>query len=183
MRRIPCPERDDWQATAEAAGFDFHTPDGERYWDERAYYAFSLDEIECQIEAPTGEIHAMCLELVERAMGDENVLRRLKIPPACWPILTESWQRDDATLYGRFDFSFDGSQFAALALEPAHELAARLLARTQGVALVAQAYDDAALIEREIKGKPEEHLPKDRDDEVDNTRDAGSGNASEESHG
>ena len=108
MRRIPCPERDDWQATAEAAGFDFHTPDGERYWDERAYYAFSLDEIECQIEAPTGEIHAMCLELVERAMGDENVLRRLKIPPACWPILTESWQRDDATLYGRFDFSIDG---------------------------------------------------------------------------
>ena len=41
----------------------------------------------------------------------------------------------------------------------------------------------STVIEREIKGKPEEHLPKDRDDEVDNTRDAGSGNASEESHG
>jgi glutathionylspermidine synthase len=52
MQRISCPERNDWRDTAQAAGFDFHTPDGERYWDERAYYAFKLDEIERQIEAP-----------------------------------------------------------------------------------------------------------------------------------
>ena len=52
MQRIACPERDDWRATAEQAGFDFHTIDGERYWDERAYYAFTLDEIERQIERP-----------------------------------------------------------------------------------------------------------------------------------
>ena len=50
MQRIACPERDDWQATAESAGFDFHTIDGERYWDERAYYAFALDEIERAID-------------------------------------------------------------------------------------------------------------------------------------
>ncbi len=86
----------------------FHTLDGARYWDERAYYAFTLDEIEQQIEAPTGEIHAMCLELVKRAMNDESVLRRLRIPQACWRILTESWRRGDTTLYGRFDFSFSG---------------------------------------------------------------------------
>jgi glutathionylspermidine synthase len=43
MRRIACPERDDWRATAETCGFDFHTIDGERYWDERAYYAFTLN--------------------------------------------------------------------------------------------------------------------------------------------
>jgi len=72
MQRIACPERDDWQATAESAGFDFHTIDGERYWDERAYYAFALDEIERAIEAPTGEIDAMCLELVGRAIDDEE---------------------------------------------------------------------------------------------------------------
>ena len=46
MQRIVCSERNDWVATAESAGFDFHTIDGERYWDERAYYAFTLDEIE-----------------------------------------------------------------------------------------------------------------------------------------
>jgi glutathionylspermidine synthase len=108
MRRIACPERDDWRTTAETCGFDFHTIDGERYWDERAYYAFSLDEIERQIEAPTGEIDAMCLELVARAIEDEEYLRRLKIPEAFWPLLSESWRRDEASLYGRLDLSFDG---------------------------------------------------------------------------
>jgi glutathionylspermidine synthase len=108
MRRIACPERDDWRTTAETCGFDFHTIDGERYWDERAYYAFSLDEIERRIEAPTGEIDAMCLELVARAIDDEEYLRRLKIPEAFWPLLSESWRRDEASLYGRLDLSFDG---------------------------------------------------------------------------
>jgi glutathionylspermidine synthase len=108
MRRITCPERDDWCATAEGAGFDFHTIDGERYWDERAYYAFSLDEIERQIEAPSGEIDAMCLELVGHAVNDEIYLRRLKIPETFWPLISESWHRDEGSLYGRLDLSFDG---------------------------------------------------------------------------
>ncbi|MGY4373021.1 glutathionylspermidine synthase [Bradyrhizobium sp. i1.3.6] len=55
MRRIVCPERDDWRQTAEQCGFAFHTIDGERYWDESAYYAFTLDEIERGIETPTAE--------------------------------------------------------------------------------------------------------------------------------
>jgi glutathionylspermidine synthase len=108
MQRIVCPERDDWRVTAEASGFDFHTIDGERYWDERAYYAFTLDEIERQIETPTGEIDAMCLELVGRAIDDEKYLQRLKIPEAFWPLISESWHRDDSSLYGRLDFSFGG---------------------------------------------------------------------------
>jgi glutathionylspermidine synthase len=108
MQRISCPERDDWRATAEQCGFDFHTIDGERYWDERAYYAFTLDEIERQIEAPTAEIDAMCLELVGVAVDDEEYLRRLKIPEAFWPLIAESWYRDEASLYGRLDLSFDG---------------------------------------------------------------------------
>jgi glutathionylspermidine synthase len=108
MQRLACPERDDWRSTAEATGFDFHTIDGERYWDERACYAFTLDEIERQIEAPTAEIEAMCLELVGRAIDDEHDLRRLKIPEAFWTLISESWHRDDASLYGRLDLSFDG---------------------------------------------------------------------------
>ena len=108
MQRVSCPERDDWRATAEQCGFDFHTIDGERYWDERAYYAFTLDEIERRIEAPTAEIDAMCLELVGVAVDDEEYLRRLKIPEAFWPLISESWYRDEASLYGRLDLSFDG---------------------------------------------------------------------------
>ena len=108
MQRIPCPERDDWRTTAEETGFDFHTIDDERYWDERAYYAFTLDEIERQLEAPTGEIDAMCLELIGRAIGDERYLRRLKIPETFWPLISESWHREEPSLYGRLDLAFDG---------------------------------------------------------------------------
>ena len=108
MQRIACPERDDWRSTAEATGFDFHTINGERYWDERACYAFSLDEIESQIEAPTAEIDAMCLELVACAVDDEDYLRRLKIPEPFWPLISASWYRDEASLYGRLDLRYDG---------------------------------------------------------------------------
>lgn len=114
MQRITCPERDDWRATAESCGFAFHTIDGERYWDERAYYAFSLGEIEHKIEAPTAELDAMCLELVARAIGDEEYLRRLKIPEAYWPLISESWHKDEPSLYGRLDLCFDGKNPAKL---------------------------------------------------------------------
>ena len=114
MQRLACHERDDWRATAAACGFDFHTIDGERYWDERACYAFTLDEIERQIEAPSGEIDAMCLELVGRAIDDERALRRLKIPEAFWPLIRDSWRRGEASLYGRLDLSFGGSGPAKL---------------------------------------------------------------------
>jgi glutathionylspermidine synthase len=108
MQRLPCPEREDWRLTADQTGFDFHTIDGERYWDERACYAFTLDEIENQIEEPTAEIDAMCLELVACAIDDEEYLRRLKIPETFWPLISESWYRDEASLYGRLDLRFDG---------------------------------------------------------------------------
>jgi glutathionylspermidine synthase len=108
MQRLACAERDDWRLTADQTGFDFHTIDGARYWDERACYAFTLDEIERQIETPTGEIDAMCLELVASAVDDEHILRRLKIGETFWPLISESWHRDEASLYGRIDLCFDG---------------------------------------------------------------------------
>ncbi len=108
MQRLACRERDDWRATASAAGFEFHTLGGERYWDERAFYAFTLNEIENLIEAPTGEIDAMCLELVGRVVNDGTLLDRLRIPQAFWPLIRDSWRRDEGSLYGRLDLSFDG---------------------------------------------------------------------------
>jgi glutathionylspermidine synthase len=108
MQRIACPERGDWRQTAADCGFDFHEIDGERYWDERACYAFTLEEIEGDIEEATAEIEAMCLELVDRALGDDAILSRLKIPQAFWPLLAASWEREDGSLYGRLDLSFGG---------------------------------------------------------------------------
>jgi glutathionylspermidine synthase len=108
MRRVACAERSDWRSTAAASGFDFHSDGGERYWDERACYAFTLAEIERGIEAPTAEIHAMALELVARAVGDERMLRALQIPEAFWGFIAASWRRREPSLYGRIDLRFDG---------------------------------------------------------------------------
>src|ERR1700676_4108829 len=109
MRRIICPERSDWRATAEGAGFDFHSIDGERYWDERAYYAFTLNEIEGDLEAATAELDRMCGELAARAVADDRILRALRIPERFWSWIAASLKRGDASLYGRFDLRYDGS--------------------------------------------------------------------------
>ena len=95
-------------------GFAFHTIDGERYWDERAYYAFTLEEIERDIEAPTAELDAMCRELVARAVDDERMLKLLRIPERFWTFIAASWKRGDPSLYGRFDLSYDGQGPAKL---------------------------------------------------------------------
>lgn len=114
MQRIACPERADWRQKAEAAGFLFHTLDGARYWDESAYYAFTLAEIERDLEAPTAELDGLCRELVGRAVDDERVLRLLRIPERYWTLIAASWKRGDKSLYGRFDFRYDGQGPAKL---------------------------------------------------------------------
>ncbi len=108
MLRVPIPERPDWRGQAAALGFNFHTIDGEPYWDERAYYRFTLRQIEDDIEGPTAELDAMCLEIVDRACRDEELLQLLKIPETYWELVRGSWQAGEPSLYGRMDFAYDG---------------------------------------------------------------------------
>ncbi|HEY6382511.1 MAG TPA: glutathionylspermidine synthase family protein [Pseudolabrys sp.] len=114
MRRISCEERPDWRARAEEIGFDFHTLDGRRYWDERAYYAFTLEEIEQDLEAPTAELEEMSRELVARIIADERLMRRLAIPVRFWNWLARSWKKSEPSLYGRFDLRYGGDGPAKL---------------------------------------------------------------------
>ena len=114
MRRVRLAERSDWRAKAEAEGFVFHSEDGAPYWDESVCYAFSLREIEEDIEAPTADLEEMCMTFVDSAVKDEEVLRRLAIPSFAWPLIAQSWARGDRNLYGRFDFAYDGTGPAKL---------------------------------------------------------------------
>src|SRR5687768_14217486 len=108
MRRLRVDERPDWRETADQYGFRFHTIDGAPYWDESAYYAFSLEQIERDIEAPTEALHAMALALVEEVVESEALLARLAIPPAFRDYVRDSWRRGEPHLYGRLDFAYDG---------------------------------------------------------------------------
>jgi glutathionylspermidine synthase len=114
LKRIAIGERPGWQAEAEAMGFTWHHEGGEPYWDESAYYAFTLDQIEQGIEAPTAELHAMCLELVDAAMDSERIMDRLAIPAEHRDYIADSWDDRSPSLYGRFDFAYDGTGPAKL---------------------------------------------------------------------
>ncbi len=114
MRRLTLPERPDWRETANRMGFTFHTAEGTPYWDESAAFAFSLREIEEEIEAPSAELEEMCLAFVAEAIVSEDILTSLGIPRDFWGAIHESWQRGDRNLYGRFDFAYGGNGPAKL---------------------------------------------------------------------
>jgi len=114
MRRVAVKERPDWRQRAQACGFFYHTPDGEPYWDETACYAFSLKEIEDDLEAATRALQSMCLEVAARAVADERVLARLAVPERFWDFVAASLKRGDRGLYGRFDLCYDGAGPAKL---------------------------------------------------------------------
>ncbi|NBB10506.1 glutathionylspermidine synthase family protein [Pseudomonas sp. SLFW] len=108
MKRIRIAPRPDWRETAEQFGFGFHTFDGEPYWDESAYYQFSLAQIENDLEDPTREIHEMCLDLVARVVDSEQWLEKLAIPAQYRDFVRRSWKERQPHLYGRMDLSYDG---------------------------------------------------------------------------
>ena len=108
MDKIDLPERPDWRDEAEKLGFTFADMGGEPYWDETSAYRFTLREIEEDIEDPSTQLHAMCREAVERAIGDEEILTRLDIPRQHWDLIAQSWRHGEPELYGRMDLSYDG---------------------------------------------------------------------------
>jgi glutathionylspermidine synthase len=108
MQRLTIAPRAGWQDQAHSLGFIYHTVDGEPYWDESACYTFSLSEIEDRIESATRELGALCLELVDRCCHDESYLRKLRLPPHAWDLIATSWKSKAPSLYGRFDFAYDG---------------------------------------------------------------------------
>ena len=107
IRKVVSP-RPDWQQQAEAAGFIFHHVDGDIYWDESVCYSFTLRQIEVDIEDATQELVAMCLDAVAEAVQSEEILTKLAIPDFAWDMVRNSWKEGDATIYGRFDFAYDG---------------------------------------------------------------------------
>src|SRR3989344_2353705 len=108
MERLRLDPRPGWQARAEAVGFTWHHDSGELYGYESAAYSFTLEEIEDGLEAPTAELHQMCLDLVADAVKSERLMALLEIPEASRDYVAESWSRGDPSLYGRFDFAYDG---------------------------------------------------------------------------
>ena len=108
MRRLTVTPRPGWQDIARENGFHFHHVDGELYWDESACYALTMREIEDDLEDPAQQIADMCQDLVADVVHSEEMLEQLAIPRPFWEMVRDSWLRNEPSLYGRFDFSYDG---------------------------------------------------------------------------
>ena len=106
MKRENLIPRPDWQKKMEDLGFGFHSIDG-IYWDERACYQFSAQEIDT-LETATADCHEMCIAAAQHVI-DKNLYARFAIPPEFIPLIERSWNDDEATFFGRFDFSWDGN--------------------------------------------------------------------------
>ena len=107
MQRIPLTPRPDWRAKAEALGFTYHTHERGPYWDESACYEFSSREID-ELEAAANTLHSLCIAAAQVVI-DRGEWSRVGIPEKAVPTILASWNRDDPSLYGRFDLAYDGA--------------------------------------------------------------------------
>lgn len=105
MRRVTFAEKHDWRDKMRSVGFDYHGFPND-YWTENAAWEFTGDQIE-QVAAATDEIWSMCKKAVDHIVSNK-IMDRLGIPPVLWQHISESWEKQEPSLYGRFDFRYDG---------------------------------------------------------------------------
>jgi glutathionylspermidine synthase len=121
MERVTTQPRDNWQQTVASQGLYYHTvpseqptgdpgywnPEGGRlYWDESVYYRFTAEEIDA-IEQCTASLNQYCLKAVEHIIA-HKLFNRVGIPDSHVAWVERSWERDEHTIYGRFDLCYDG---------------------------------------------------------------------------
>ncbi|MBO8195129.1 glutathionylspermidine synthase family protein [Streptomyces oryzae] len=123
MERHTIAPRTDWQRTVEEQGCIYpltRYPDGSLrpYWDESAYYSFTLPEVEA-LEEVVEELHGMCLHAAAHIVETGRFADLGITGQALVDRVAESWRRraELPSLYGRFDLCYDGSGGPAKLLE------------------------------------------------------------------
>ena len=106
MKRHACQPRSGWRQKLEAVGFTYHSHETGPYWDESACYEFTAAEV-AVLERAARDLHFLCIDAAEAVIRN-GWWDRLAIPPAAVPSIRNSWERDDFSLYGRFDLAYDG---------------------------------------------------------------------------
>lgn len=108
MQRVPVQPRPNWRQRVESQGLHFHTNGPETYWDESVYYLFTGRQVD-ELEVATYRLNEMCLAAVEHVLTEKR-FEEFLIPEKWAQFLAASWERDEHTVYGRFDLAYDGSR-------------------------------------------------------------------------
>ena len=107
MRRIPAVPRDNWQQKVEELGLAWHSGQ-QPYWNEAAFYEFTAKEVDA-LEAATNELEAMTLKAAQHVI-DHRLYAQMGIPEVAVSLIESSWEAEPPSLYGRFDFAYDGTR-------------------------------------------------------------------------
>jgi glutathionylspermidine synthase len=105
MKRHACQPRPEWRAKVASIGLTYHSHEQGPYWDESACYELTADEVDA-LEKAANALHFLCIDAAE-AVIKNRWWARLGIPEKAVSTILASWERDDFSLYGRFDLSYD----------------------------------------------------------------------------
>lgn len=105
MTRKMLSARPHWQNIVERDGLSWHTEGELPSWNESAVYVFTAAEIE-QVQRTAREIHGLYLRAADHAVK-HSLWSRLGLRSEDAPVLRKSWEQQDWSLHGRFDFLLD----------------------------------------------------------------------------
>jgi glutathionylspermidine synthase len=104
MFREHVKPRPDFGPKLESIGLSFHSWDN--YWKEDVCYRLTAAQVD-ELEAAAEELHRMCLDAVAHIITNGR-LGQMGIPQPFWKTIEASFKAEDFSLYGRFDFAYDG---------------------------------------------------------------------------
>jgi glutathionylspermidine synthase len=105
MKRQNIVPRVNFKEKLEELSFEFHSLDNP-YWDVSVYYEFTMAQVD-QLEKATNDLFEMCLKAVQHVI-DNNLFEKMCIDPMMVELILTSWENEEASVYGRFDFGYDG---------------------------------------------------------------------------
>ena len=109
MKRVTLPARPDFEKRNNEIGFDFGDTISAKYCNETAGYQLNASEID-RLEAATNELFKMTMDLAADLVQDSAYMENIGLPPEYQAWVKRSWDDYNFSLYGRFDFFFDGNQ-------------------------------------------------------------------------
>jgi len=78
------------------------------YWSEGVCYEFTVAQID-HLEEVTQELHEMSMKAVEYVISKE-LFPMIGLGEQAATMVKGSWDREEVSIYGRFDFSYDGKR-------------------------------------------------------------------------
>lgn len=109
MKPYYFPIRQDYPEQLEKIGFNYwNLPSGPKklpYWQEGKVYILSETQIDL-IQQATQELHDMSMEMVGQMVKSGDYPAYFYLDEFSIPLIEQSWERKDPSLYGRFDLVF-----------------------------------------------------------------------------